>query len=204
MDKREGQITSLVRRWSGGDEGAFNLLFDLVYDDLRRIARHHLSLGKRGGTLNTTALVHEAYLKLAGKGNGEWPGRSQFFAFCSKAMRRILIDYARQNSAAKRGGDRIRVTLTPDMAVSDTEITEILALDRALTALEAHDARMARIAECRFFGGLSVHETAEAISTSTRTVEREWARARVYLLQLLSAEQSLEESDGEVPEARGA
>jgi len=190
MDRSEGEITSLARRWSDGDEKAFDRLIELVYDDLRRIASRHLGLGKRGGTIDTTALVHEAYLKLAGVEEAVWPGRAQFFAFCSKAMRRILIDYARRSSAEKRGGDLIRVPLKTDLAVIDREATEILALDEALKALEARDARMARIAECRFFGGLSVLETAEAISISPRTVEREWARARAYLHQMLGPERA--------------
>jgi RNA polymerase sigma factor (TIGR02999 family) len=188
MDETKSEITSLVRRWSEGDSDAFDRLIELVYDDLRRIARHHLGVGKRGGTIDTTALVHEAYLKLVGTGDGEWSGRAQFFAFCSKAMRRILIDYARRTSAGKRGGDLIRVPLSEDVAAIDREVTEILALDQALKALEARDPRLVRIAECRFFGGLSVLETAEAMGTSTRTVEREWARARAYLHQMLGPE----------------
>ena len=138
-------------------------------------------------TLDTTALVHEAYVKLAGAQGAEWLGRARFFAFCSKAMRRILIDYARERRAAKRGGERVQVPLTPEMAVVDREATDLLALDQALRLLEEHDPRMARIAECRFFGGLSVVETAEALDTSERTVEREWAKARGYLYHLLAA-----------------
>lgn len=185
MNEPAGEITRLARRWSDGDEDAFERLIELVYDDLRRIAHSHMRRTGDGETINTTALVHEAYLKLAGAGTAEWEGRAQFFAFCSKAMRRILIDYARERGAAKRGGGRVRVPLTPESAIVEREATEILALDEALTALESRDPRMVRIAECRFFGGLSVSETAEAISVSPRTVEREWARARAYLHQML-------------------
>jgi RNA polymerase sigma factor (TIGR02999 family) len=185
MSEEPGEITVLARRWRDGDHEAFDRLIELVYDDLRRIARHHLSVGKPGETINTTALVHEAYLKLVAVDGGDWPDRGHFLAFCSKAMRRILIDYARRTGADKRGGGLVRVPLTEDMASVEREATEVLALDEALTALEARDARMVRIAECRFFGGLSVLETAEAISVSPRTVEREWSRARVYLRQML-------------------
>jgi RNA polymerase sigma factor (TIGR02999 family) len=187
MPQPAGEITRLAQRWGEGDQDAFERLIELVYDDLRRIAHKHLRAeGDGDATINTTALVHEAFLKLSGAEGGEWPGRAHFFAFCSKAMRRILIDYARKRSAEKRGGKRIRVPLTPDSASVDQEATEILALDEALRTLESHDERMARIAECRFFGGLSVLETAEALNTSRRTVEREWAKARGYLYHLLA------------------
>lgn len=189
MTQPDKDITQLVRQWSGGDDEAFERLIELVYPDLRRIAGRHLNLGKGGGTIDTTALVHEAYLKLAAVDGGdhEWPGRAQFFAFCSKAMRRILIDYARRSSAEKRGGGMVRVPLEEDLVVLNREATELLALDEALKELEARDPRMGKIVECRFFGGLSVLETAEAMDVSARTVEREWARARAYLRQMLSA-----------------
>jgi RNA polymerase sigma factor (TIGR02999 family) len=180
-----GEITQLVRRWSEGDAAAFDRLIELAYDDLRRIAHHHLALGGRGQTVNTTALVHEAYLKLAKVEGGSWESRAQFFAFCSKAMRRILIDYARRQAAAKRGGERTRVPLTEDAAVIEAEVTRMLGVEEALRELEQRDERMGRIVECRFFGGMSVVDTAEALGTSTRTVEREWARARAYLHRAL-------------------
>ena len=189
-------ITRLARRWSDGDDEAFDDLIEVVYEDLRQIARSHVRRGRSDGTLNTTALVHEAYVKLAGADRGEWPSRSHFFAFCSRAMRRILIDYARSRSAEKRGGDLIRVPLPPDFPALDREVEEILALDEALTTLEERDPRMARVAECRFFGGLSVRQTAEVIDTSPRTVERIWSRARIYLQELLSVPSSPEESVG--------
>jgi RNA polymerase sigma factor (TIGR02999 family) len=130
-------------------------------------------------------LVHEAYLKLARYEGGTWEGRAQFFAFCSKAMRRILIDYARRRQAARRGGDHVAVPLTDDVAVVDAEVTRMLGVEEALQQLERRDERMGRIVECRFFGGMTVSDTAEALGTSTRTVEREWARARGYLYHAL-------------------
>jgi len=185
MNQDPGEITRLANRWSQGDEGAFDRLIEMVYDDLRQIARSHVRRTGGEHTLNTTSLVHEAYLKLAAAEDNQWEGRSKFFAFCSQAMRRILIDYARERNAEKRGGNRVRVPLTPGAAAVDQDATEVLALDQALQELEAHNPRMVRIAECRFFGGLSVAETAEALSVSTRTVERDWARARAYLLRML-------------------
>jgi RNA polymerase sigma factor (TIGR02999 family) len=191
-----GEITRLVRRWSEGDARAFDLLIELVYDDLRRIAHHHLVVGARDGLVDTTGLVHEAYLKLARVEGGSWESRGQFFAFCSKAMRRILIDFARRRAAAKRGGGSVQVLLTEESAVVDAEAARILDVEEALQQLERRDERMARIIECRFFGGMSVPDTAEALGTSTRTVEREWARARAYLYQALRPDAGFEGGAG--------
>jgi RNA polymerase sigma factor (TIGR02999 family) len=184
-DTNSGEITRLVRRWGKGDDEAFDRLVELVYDDLWRIAHRQLDGGARGATVDTTALVHEAYLKLARVEGGAWEGRAQFFAFCSKAMRHILIDYARRRSAEKRGGARTRVPLRDDSAAVEAEVTRVLGIEEALTQLERRNERMGRIVECRFFGGMSVADTAEALGTSTRTVEREWARARAYLYAAL-------------------
>lgn len=186
MTDDKGQITRLVGRWSDGDDEAFDQLIELVYDELKILARHHLRSNDRDGVVDTTVLVHEAYLRLAKVGEGDWEGRAQFFAFCSKAMRRILIDFARRRMAQKRGGDPIRIPLKEDLASVDAEASDILALDGALQRLEQRHPRMSRIVECRFFGGMTVAETAEALKASTRTVEREWSRARVYLRQALA------------------
>jgi len=188
MEDTRGEVTRLVERWSQGDGAALDRLIEIAYDDLRQIARRQLRSWRPGNTIETTALVHELYLRLAGVDEGSWGGRAQFFAFCSRAMRRILIDFARRRHAAKRGGIRVQVPLAEDSATVDAEVAELLALDEALDRLAERDARMARIVECRFFGGLSVPETAEAVGTSTRTVEREWARARAYLHHILSSE----------------
>jgi RNA polymerase sigma factor (TIGR02999 family) len=189
MDERPGEITRLARKWADGDEAAFERLIDLVYDDLRRIARRQIARTGSGGTIDTTGLVHEAYLKLAGPSDADFLARGQFFAFCSKAMRRILIDYARAQSAEKRGGGQLRVPLSPGTARVEFQATRMLALDEALDWLEARDPRLVRITECRFFGGLTVQETAEALGTSLRTVEREWARARGYLYDRLTTDE---------------
>ena len=183
----KGEITQLAERWSAGDDDAFDRLMALVYDDLRAIARSHLRRNRRDG-LDTTALVHEAYLKLARVEEGSWRDRAQFFAFCSRAMRRILIDHVRRRHAQKRGGFRIHVPLTPDSAAVESAPTDLLALEEALSELERHDPRMARVVECRFFGGMSVPETAQALGTSPRTVHRSWTRARAYLYEALRPE----------------
>lgn len=180
-----GEITRLVEQWSEGDEVARDRLIELVYGDLRQIAHRHLKLDRADHTINTTALVHEAYLRLAHHQHGVWRSRAQFFAFASKAMRHILIDYARGQQAAKRGGTRIQVPLRDDLAAVDAEAADLLALDEALTLLADRSERMAKIVECRFFGGLSVAETAEALDMSERTIRREWARARAYLLHTM-------------------
>jgi len=195
-DAPSGEITQLVARWSEGDEGAFERLIELVYDDLRRIAHRHLALGAPDAVLDTTVLVHEAYLRLAGTGEAAWPGRAQFFAFCSTAMRHILIDFARRRKAEKRGGTRVRVPLVEDTASVDANIEEILVVEDALARLEQRNVRMARIVECRYFGGMSNPETAEALDLSVRTVEREWARAKAYLRQALGAQASGPGGDG--------
>jgi RNA polymerase sigma-70 factor, ECF subfamily len=186
MTDEKGPITRLAERWSAGDREAFDRLIALVYDDLHAIAHRHLQAGRRDGGLDTTALVHEAYLKLAAVEEGSWPSRSHFFAFCSKAMRRILIDHARRRHAAKRGGDQVHVTLNPGVGGTDQDTAELLALNDALDRLETRDPRLAQIVEFRFFGGMSVPEAAEALEISTRTVERDWARARAYLHEALA------------------
>lgn len=185
MARDQQEITRLLSGWSGGDEDSFDRLIELVYDDLKRIAHRHLRSGAPHTVVDTTVLVHEAYVKIAGVDDAEWEGRAQFFAFCSKAMRRILIDFARRKQSEKRGGDRVRVPLRDDAAAIDTDIAELLTIEDALRRLEERNERMARIVECRFFGGMSVKDTAEALDTSVRTVEREWTRARAYLRQAL-------------------
>ena len=185
MTEPRSEVTRLVQRWGHGEEGAFDELMELVYDELRDIARHHLRLGTRDEVLDTTVLVHEAYLRLARVGEWDGKGRAQFFAFCSRAMRHILIDFARHREAAKRGGSRIRVPLDEEIASVEAAAADLLVVEDALQRLESENERMSHVFECRYFGGMSVEETATALSTSTRTVEREWAKARAYLSQAL-------------------
>ncbi len=186
MGEPQDSITLLIDRWSSGDEEAFDRLVHLLYDDLRRIARGHLRRSHPYHTMDTTGLVHEAYVKLAGARAASSENRAQFFAFFSQAMRRILIDYARARGAEKRGGTRIRVPLTQAMASVQEQAVEVVAIDEALKYLAERDPRLTRVVECRFFGGLSVTETAEALGMSNRTVERNWARARAFLHHALA------------------
>lgn len=186
MSTPDPDITRLVHRWTAGEEGALDDLVAAVYPELKRIAHHHVKQSGSHGTINTTALVHEAYIRLAKADEIAWGGRAHFFAFCSTAMRRILIDFARRRKAGKRGGGGIHIPLHENVGAVQERVTEILALEQALTRLEDRDARMGRIAECRFFGGMSVPETAEALGIPLRTTEREWAKVRGFLHQALA------------------
>jgi RNA polymerase sigma factor (TIGR02999 family) len=187
-------ITRLLSEWSEGDGRAFDRLMTLVYDDLKAIAHRRLGRERVGHTLNTTALVHEAYVRLAETSKLDWHDRAHFFAVASRVMRHVLVDYARSRDAKKRGGGRIRVTLTSDAAAVEEPLLEVLALEEALSALAERAPRLERVVECRFFGGMSVKETAAALDVSTRTVKRDWRRARAYLYRALTPE------SGEGPE----
>lgn len=168
----------------GSSERSLGELLPEVYDDLRRIARNHLRRHQAGMTLDTTAVVHEAYLKLL-SGNGAWNDRAHFFALASTAMRQLLVDHARRRHAGKRGGEAIHVTLGEALASVAAPTLDVLSLDAALKDLAEIDPILERVVECRFFAGLSVEETAEALARSTRSVERDWARARAYLFDSL-------------------
>ncbi len=178
-------VTRMLQEWSAGDGRAADRLVPLLYEQLREIAHRHLRKESSGHTVNTTALVHEAYLDLVDQTRASWNDRAHFLAASSRAMRHILIDYARRRKSQKRGGDQIRVPLHDGMASVAAEGLDLLALDEALDALAERDEQMARLVECRFFGGMNVEETAEALGISTRSVKRIWARARVHLYKAL-------------------
>jgi RNA polymerase sigma factor (TIGR02999 family) len=180
-------LSELVRQWSGGDDEALDRLTALLYDELRQIAHSHLLRERDGHTLSTTALVHEAYVQLALRTGPVWQGRAQFLALVSRVMRHVLVDYARRRNAEKRGGAGVRVELDEDVAAIDSEVLELLSVNQALDQLAAKDERLARIVECRFFGGMREAEIAEALGVSERTVERDWRRARAHLLTILAA-----------------
>ena len=184
------EVTQLLRQWSDGDDDAFERLLPLVYDDLRAIAHNRLESERTGHTLQTTALVHEAYVRLADGVEIDWTDRAHFFAIASRVVRRVLVDYARRSQAEKRGGGATHVELVPEMASADprAEVHDVLALDDALTELARHDPRLEQVVEHRFFGGMSVKETAAVLGVSERTVERDWRRARAYLYGALAAE----------------
>jgi len=183
------QITRLLQEWQDGDREALDRLIPLVYDELRMIASRHLGREWREGALQTTALVNEAYLKLVDQRRVDWQNRAHFFAVAAQLMRRILVDHARSDLRAKRGGSAPHVTLD-DAALptpaSPVDVVDILALDRALTELERIDPEQARLVELRFFGGLTVEETAAVLTISTATVKREWALAKGWLYRELT------------------
>lgn len=179
MSRREG-ITEELRRLQAGEEGALDRLVPLIYGDLRALAHRQLAARRRGQTLSTTGLVHEAYLKLAAK-KGGWRDRGYFFAVAARAMRHVLIDYVKGRLRQKRGGGAPHVTLDEAQVAIEQEADRLLAVDEALERLAQVEERLARVVECRFFAGLSDEETAEALGVSARTVQREWARARAWL-----------------------
>lgn len=185
MPDRRDQVTRLLRQTVGGAGEAMDRLFPLVYDDLRRIAHQRLRAERPSHTLNTNALVHEAYLRLVDQTRTSFSDRAHFFAVAARVMRHVLVDYARRKNAEKRGGGAVRVSLQEEMAVEEPRFDDLLALDEALTALSEHDERMGQVVEHRFFGGMTVRETAEALGVSVRTVERDWTRAKAYLYRAL-------------------
>ena len=180
----DADITGLLRAWRAGDGRAFDRLLPLVYEQLRRVARGQLERERRGHTLSATAVVHEAYLKLADQKRVQWADRSHFFAIATQAMRRILVDYARRYRAEKRGGALERVSLSEAMLVEE-RADNLIALDEALRELAAVDSRLSSVVECRFFGGLTEEETAEVLGVTARTVRRDWTKARGWLNQAL-------------------
>jgi len=174
-------ITQLLEQWSDGDERALDRLTPLVYDELRQQAARYLRRERPGHTMQTTALINEAYLRLIDTREVRWQGRAHFFAIAANLMRRILVDHARQRNAAKRGGSPIHVTLDRIVATAKQSDIDVLAIDEALTKLAAIDHLQAKIVELRFFSGLSVEETAAALGISPRTVKRDWSVARAWL-----------------------
>jgi RNA polymerase sigma factor (TIGR02999 family) len=184
MDDKS-DVTLLLRAFRQGDRGAFDRLVPLVYDDLRRIARRQLRRGGRAGTLNTTGLVHEAWLRLVDQSQAEWQDRGHFLAVAARAMRQITIDHARRRLAAKRGGGAPREELDESRLPGAQRAEWLLALEEALEHLARHNERLVRVVECRFFAGFSEEETAEALGVSLRTAQRDWLRARAWLREEL-------------------
>jgi len=180
------EITQLLVDWRKGDLAALERLVPLVHQELRRVARRHMAHERAGHTLQATALVNEAYVRLIDIRHVNWQDRAHFFAMSSRLMRRILVDFARAKGYQKRGGDAQKVSLDEALLVSREPARELIALDAALTALAAFDARKAQVVEMRFFGGLSVEETAEALKVSVDTVMRDWKLAKAWLLRELS------------------
>ncbi len=175
------QVTQLLVRWREGDQRALDELMPLVYKELRRLAAHYMRGERPGHTLQTSALVNEAYLRLAGHEQIEWQNRAHFFAVAAQAMRRILVDHARRSGNQKRGGDAHKVALDEALVVSSERNAEVVALDDALALLAEIAPRKSQLVELRFFGGLSIEETAEVLKVSPGTVMRDWTFAKAWL-----------------------
>ncbi len=185
MQRVEG-ITQLLVKWSNGDQAALDQLMPLVYDELRRLARSYLRRQRRDHTLQPTALVNEAYLRLIGQHNVSLQNRAQFFGLAAKAMRSILVDHARHHRAAKRGGSEYTLSLSNADRLDNKPDVDLVALDDALNDLAALEPKHSRIIELRFFGGLTIEETAAVLGSSHATVERDWTLARAWLRREMS------------------
>jgi RNA polymerase sigma factor (TIGR02999 family) len=179
-------VTQLLIAHGAGQAGALDQLVPLVYDDLRRVARGQLGRYRPGDSLNTTGLVHDAYMRLVDQTRATYRDRGHFFAVCALAMRQIVVDYARRRGRRKRGGDQVHVPLDEDISPAAREAGHVLDVDEALQKLAALNPRLARVVECRFFAGLSEQETAEALGLSLRTAQREWFKAKAWLRAELS------------------
>ena len=181
------EVTELLQDWSEGDESALERLMPLVYGELHRLAHQHMRREKAGHILQTSALINEAYLRLVDSPRIHWQNRTQFFGIAARVMRRILVDEARKRKSDKRGADAIHVTLNDATNVAHEQAAHVLALDEALKSLEVIDSRQSKIVELRFFGGLSVDETAEVLKVSPGTVMRDWTFARAWLRNEMTA-----------------
>jgi len=180
------EVTQLLQAWSEGDEGALQKLMPLVYKELHRLARRYMGGERSGHTLQTSALVNEAYLRLVDVQKVNWQNRAHFFAVSAQLMRRVLVDFARSRRSLKRGGDAPTVSLEESLVLSRGRGADLVALDDALKALAAMDPRRSRVVELRFFGGLSAEESAEVLKVSAETVMHDWKLAKVWLLRELS------------------
>jgi RNA polymerase sigma-70 factor (ECF subfamily) len=185
-NRGQPDITGMLDAWNRGDTDALDRLIELVYPELRRIARQHLAGRRPGETLDSAALADEAYLKLARAGGIRCESRAHFLALCSQIMRRILVDHARRRGFAKRGGDALHMRLDEALLVAQARGIEVLALDEALDALARIDRRKSRVVELRYFGGLTIEEAAEVLRVSVDTVKRDWRMARAWLVAELT------------------
>jgi len=182
------EVTALLQAWAAGDEAARDKLIPLVYKELHALAHHYMAGEEADGTLQTTALVNELYVRLVDVRRAAWTDRSHFFAVCAQLMRRVLVDVARARKALKRGGHAVHVPVDEHAVASPEPPVDILALDSALDRLAAFDPRKSRVVELRFFGGLDIEQTAAALDVSPQTVMRDWRLAKVWLLRELSGD----------------
>lgn len=183
MSVSASSVTQLLVDWQQGDQSALKKLTPLIYDELRRIAHRYVKHERHGHTLQTTALVNEAYVRLAGQQGPEWQNRSHFFAVTAKVMRHILIDHARRRHYLKHGGQLQQVSLAEASLMSEERAADLIALDEALDELKGFDPRKSEVVELRYFGGLSLEETAEALEISVMTVRRDWRAAKAWLFR---------------------
>lgn len=190
--KSDGPVTELLARWRSGDQNALDALMPLVYSELRQLAQHYLRKERNDHTLQSTALVHEAYLRLAGQSAPQWQNRAHFFGIAAHLMRQILVEHARGRGAAKRGGGATKITLDESlgmsMATAQQNEVDVIVLDKALDALTELDEQQGRIVELRFFGGLTIEDTSEVLGISPATVKREWVTARAWLFRAMTGE----------------
>jgi len=186
MPDAQKNLTELLLAWQGGDKAALDQLIPVVYEELRRQARRHLRREDAGHTLQTTALIHEAYLRLVDQKNVQWQNRAQFFGIAAHLMRRILVDHARTKHRAKRGGSNVRISLTKAVALAKNPDLDLIEIDEALDRLAQIDEQQSRIVELRFFSGLNVEETAAALGISAATVKRDWSVAKAWLHREIS------------------
>lgn len=186
MSSPPQDVTQLLRDWRGGDNEALNKLMPLVYDELRRIAAAYLRREREDHTLQTAALVNEAYLRLVDQTRADWKNRAQFFGVAAQFMRRILVDHAREHKAAKRGSGETRLALDEAINIAGQQDVDVIALDEALEELARFDPRQSRIIELRYFVGLEIDETAEVLGISPATVKREWNSAKAWLFNQLN------------------
>ncbi len=187
MTERDEQVAELLKDWQQGDDDALQELLPILYADLRRLAASYMRRESAGHTLQPTALVSEAYLKLSGRRHIPIESRAHFMAAAAEAMRRVLVDHARRKGSEKRGGDRQRVTLLDNVAGDDSRDVDLVLLDQALDRLEAMDARMANVVKLRYFGGLSLDDIAHVLGSSPRSVSRLWTTARAWLKRELGS-----------------
>ncbi len=185
MAASQHEVTELLQKWRSGDKKALDRLTPLVYDELHRLAHHYISRERPGHTLQTTALVNEAYLRLVEQKNVEWESRAHFFAVSAQVMRHILVDYARQQASAKRGGSWKKIALDSESIVSQARARELVRLDEGLAALNEIYPRRSKVVELRYFGGLNNREASEVLKVSEATIERDWRFARAWLYREL-------------------
>jgi RNA polymerase sigma-70 factor (ECF subfamily) len=184
-DQSAGEVTALLRAWRAGDEDAYRRVTSILYDDLRRRAAHYMRRKQVGDTLQATALVHEAFIRLAGARRVDWQDRRHFLAVAARTMRRVLVDVARAQGTSKRGAGAVHVPLESSLEGQGPSPLDLIALDRALESLARLDARKVQVVELRFFAGLTVEETAEALDVAPDTVARDWRMSRTWLLREL-------------------